>query len=94
MAKDKEPKFTAKYDPDRDRLNRNIHVQVAHNISHENELKNLLKHASEANEKSGAIAWDLNSDFQKMIEKVIGPLSHYKEANNVESPIGEIDQEA
>lgn len=86
MPKEKAPKPIVRYDPTTDRLNHLVHLPDRPTMS---DAVSLLKHASEANEKSGAVAWDLDSDFQKKIERITGPLPHYKEADHVEFPIGE-----
>jgi hypothetical protein len=68
MAKEKEPKFLAKYDPATDRLKPN---GVFHKKPTVGELILALKCASVCNELG--IRWGINSPFQRKIEDLCGP---------------------
>jgi len=77
MGKDKEPKPCAKFDPKNDYLQ--IHAVTMKKAPTREDLMETLKHASEANWKSGGAAWDMTSDFQKKIEELIGPQPYGKD---------------
>jgi hypothetical protein len=78
------------FDPKNDYLEVSAFTDYKH--PSKDELIATLIFASEANERSGCAAWDLNSDLQKKIEDLVGPLSHFKSKEDTDggkSPIGE-----
>jgi hypothetical protein len=74
MAKDKEPKPCAVYDPAKDRLNHIVHLneKPIRNPS-KGDLITALMCATAANMSAGYPAWGKESPFQKKIEEMIGP---------------------
>jgi hypothetical protein len=76
MAKEKDPKPLYRYDPAKDRLNHLVHIEEKPKKPSVDALIEVLIFASEANERSGCAAWDLTSDLQQKIEKLVGPLQH------------------
>ena len=83
MAKDKEPKYCGKYDPNKDPLKTSAITQKRPTIG---ELILVVKCASAANESSGCKAWGIDSPFQKKIEELVGPRPYgdTKESNDIQ----------